>query len=200
MRESRRTTDPTDDLRAASPSVTVPAALLAAAALVLAAPGAAHAQGHTGAGDEDSPVVSSLVSYMEGKAADITGAARQMPAEHWGFSPTEDLRPFRGEVAHVIGLNFRLCGGLSGRKPEDADFSHDAPKDELVALLERSFAFCRTSLGSMEDADLAATMEMGGGARPKAGLAFFLVGAWADHYGHMAAYMRMNGLTPPSAQ
>lgn len=200
MRESRKTTDPADDLRGASWTVTVPAALLAAAALLLAGPGPAHAQGQAGAGDEGSPVVSSLLSYMEGKAGDITAAARQMPAEHWGFSPTEELRPFRGEVAHVIGLNFRLCGGLSGKEAEDTDFSHDAPKDELVAVLERSFEFCRASLGSMDDADLAATLEMGGGARPKAGLAFFLVGAWADHYGHMAAYMRMNGLLPPSAK
>jgi len=41
---------------------------------------------------------------------------------------------------------------------------------------------------------------MGGHQFSRARLALGLAGSWADHYGMEAMYLRLNGITPPSAQ
>jgi hypothetical protein len=74
-------------------------------------------------------------------------------------------------------------------------------KDQLVAAVKASFAFCTEALGKMDDSKLGDDVELFGGRHfPRAMGALGLAGGWADHYGAAAMYLRLNGILPPTAQ
>jgi len=53
----------------------------------------------------------------------------------------------------------------------------------------------------MDDSKLSETTEaLGGQQLSRARIAFILTGSWADHYAEAAMYLRLNGITPPSAK
>jgi len=71
----------------------------------------------------------------------------------------------------------------------------------FVAALKASFDFCADALTKMDDSKLG---EMGsamdGQQLSRARFALGIAGNWADHYAEAAMYLRLNGLTPPSAK
>lgn len=156
----------------------------------------------SGAGEaEASPVMSSLVDYMGGKRESIVAAASKMPAESYGFSPTEGTMTFREQVAHVVQLNNFLCKTLSGDEAPDPGELHGAEKQALVDALDSSFEFCQTTLAGVTDADLSEMVPFfGGNESPKGYAALALAADWANHYGHLATYLRLNGMLPPTAE
>ena len=65
----------------------------------------------------------------------------------------------------------------------------------------RTFAFCDQALGSLDDSKLGEQLPFfGGKTKTRASIMTLTVGDWADHYSQFANYMRLNGLTPPTAQ
>ena len=112
---------------------------------------------------------------------------------------------------HVTSDNYLFCGAFGTTKPslpERDTATPDSvkakwPKDELVTKLKTSFAFCAQALDQLTDAALpeAATISFGGTTRNTTRIAMVLGHALdlADHYSQVANYMRLNGLTPPSA-
>jgi hypothetical protein len=74
-------------------------------------------------------------------------------------------------------------------------------KDKLLAAMKSSFDFCDTTLEKMDDSRLGEKVEAFGGRQaPLAWALIALTNNWADHYGAAATYLRLNGLTPPTAQ
>lgn len=75
------------------------------------------------------------------------------------------------------------------------------PKDALVTAVKQSFVYCTDAIVSTTDAQLAQEASMFGRPTGKS-RAFALITIatdWADHYSTAAAYLRLNGLLPPSA-
>lgn len=150
---------------------------------------------------EQSPVMTSLRDYMEGKRQSIVAAARKMPAERYGYSPTEGTMTFAEQVAHVAQLNNFLCKTLSGAEAPDPGELHGAEKSTLVDALESSFQFCQRTLAEVTDASLAEKVPFfGGNEAPKGYAALALAADWANHYGHLATYLRLNEMLPPTAE
>ncbi len=171
--------------------------LLVAGALVAlgTAPAAAHAQGA-------SPVSDALRADLTQAQRNLVAAAREMPADKYGFQPTKEQRTFGQLVLHVAGSNDFMCSTISGQpRPTEARMEPTAPKDSLVARVERSFAYCASALKGVTDADLGAEVPFFGGRKiSRAGAILGLVEDWADHYGQAAMYLRLNGHLPPTAR
>lgn len=147
----------------------------------------------------DSVILSGLLDYMDRKGGYIVAALEQMPADSFDFEATAGQRTFRQQAAHVVGSNFGVCSVLADDERPDPGVNHQSSKDALVEAMKRSFAYCGQVLGEQSDRALKGTVEMRNGETMKASrLAFFLAGNWADHYGHFATHLRMNGMTPPS--
>lgn len=171
---------------------TLTAVLLAVCALPVA--GAAQAQ---------NPVTDGFRFITQRQAKNIVDAAEEMPADKYGFKPTEGQMTFGEVVAHLIGEgNDYLCSASSGVKaPEREKYAGTDPKDKLVAGLKDSFQFCQTAAAQMKDAQLGDSTDFFGSRKVTRAFAVLItVADWDDHYGQMATYLRLNGLLPPTAK
>jgi hypothetical protein len=65
----------------------------------------------------------------------------------------------------------------------------------------QTFSYCTGVLGGLDDAKLADSVPFLGGRKvTRAAALLDLVADWADHYSQAAAYLRLNGLLPPTVR
>jgi hypothetical protein len=150
----------------------------------------------------DNPVMWSANQMYARNAKFIVAAAEEMPADKFSYHPTPDQITFGHIVSHLAQSNGGLCAILSGNPaPAATKVADSASKDELVAALKASFAFCDTTMDSLKDAQLGDQVTFFRGAKvPRARALIEITGDLEDHYSQMAGYLRLNGLLPPSAQ
>ncbi|MBZ5658178.1 MAG: DinB family protein [Acidobacteriia bacterium] len=165
------------------------------AAVVLAAVSATFAQ-------TKNPVSSALRDIFPGRQKNIIAAVEEMPADKFSYKPTADQMTFGHLVTHIIESNNLFCSKVAAVPAPKVEEAKDSDaKDKLFAALKASFDFCADALGKMDDSKLGETTEGPGGQQlSRARIALALTGSWADHYGMAAMYLRLNGLTPPSAK
>jgi hypothetical protein len=110
----------------------------------------------------------SFDSALTGFEGQFMGLAKAMPAEKYSFAPSaaifaesqktdylspnnQGVRNFGQMVAHVAQANYFYGGRLSGVKP-DVDvkaIGSLTDKDQIVAALEKSFAFVHQAMGTL---------------------------------------------------
>jgi uncharacterized damage-inducible protein DinB len=171
-------------------------------ALCLAAlPVAALAQAPTPV-DTKNPVVWSANDMYQKEAKFIIAAAEEMPADKLGFKPTADQWTYGKIISHIVLANTHVCAMLNDTKaPTTMAVAETASKADLVSTLKASFDFCNTAFAAVTDDKLGDTITFFGGRKvPRARALLEEVGDLDDHYSQMASYLRLNGLTPPSAQ
>ncbi len=148
-----------------------------------------------------NPVSSALKEMLPGRQKNTVAAVEEMPADKFSYKPTAEQMTFGHLVAHMIEANDILCSKAAdvpapkAEEPKDTD-----SKDKLVTALKGSFDFCSGALSKMDDSKLGESTEIFGGQRTRAWAALVLGSSWADHYGMAAMYLRLNGLTPPTAK
>lgn len=148
-----------------------------------------------------NPVVWSANTLYQRDAKNMVAAAEEMPEAKYSYRPTPDQWTFGKLVAHIAQSNGGLCGALSGTTaPATVNVSDTASKAELVAALKASFDFCSPVLHDLKDAKLGETITVFHRTVPRATALLMLPTDLADHYSQMAAYLRLNGMLPPSAQ
>jgi uncharacterized damage-inducible protein DinB len=148
-----------------------------------------------------NPVSDTVRAMLGGRAKNLTAAAEAMPADKYGYKPTEQQMTFGTLVEHIANTNNFLCAKLANQAEPSDKISDKDPKDKLVAAVKNSFAYCETALKGVQDSQLGEQVTLFGGHQgPKAAALFFLTGGWADHYGTAAIYLRLNGILPPTAQ
>lgn len=165
---------------------------------------ASSAEESGAAADASNALRTALQGFMGRYRENIVRSAELMPEEHYDYQPTEDKRTFAGELAHVATSSVSLCTGLSGPDAPDApDVSdlHEAGKDSLIAGVRRAFDYCDAAIATFEDATRGDTVALFGDYRDTRAMAALILAAdWGDHYGHLATYMRLNDLLPPTAR
>jgi uncharacterized damage-inducible protein DinB len=148
-----------------------------------------------------NPVSDALRNDLTRQAKNTIAAADEMPADKYGYKPTEAQVPFGHWVSHATGANYFFCSKLAGATAPDAGVKETDPKDKLIDALKKSFDYCTTQLPNLQDSQLGEEVTMFGGRKMTKGAAVLDLSAdWADHYSQMAAYLRLNGLLPPTAK
>jgi hypothetical protein len=152
--------------------------------------------------DTKNPVSSTVKDIMSRQEKNLTAAAEEMPADKYGFKPTDQQISFGHLMMHSAESNNHLCALISDTPaPKTEELKDTDGKDKLVAALKASFDFCNSALAKVDDSKLGDTVELFGGRKgPRVAAMFSLTGGWADHYGAAAIYLRLNGLLPPTAQ
>ncbi len=150
----------------------------------------------------DAPVVSAAQMLFDRYGANLVAAAREMPADKYGYKPTPEQMSFGQVVSHVAEANNMFCAHASDAPmPSEKVPEATAPKDALVAALEKSVAFCKEAIGKMDDSKLGDQVPLFGQRKAsRATLLFIQTGDIFDHYSQMAIYLRLNGLLPPTAK
>jgi uncharacterized damage-inducible protein DinB len=143
----------------------------------------------------------------------IVSAADAMPADKYGFAPTDGefkgVRTFGQMVKHLSATNYILAAAALGEEPPPDAGDELGPesvrtKDEILNYLKGSFAYLDKAteaigqnrvpvksspispLKSTEVTRLALVVES-------------ILHAF-DHYGQMVEYLRMNGVVPPGSR
>ena len=138
----------------------------------------------------------------------LLAAFDSIPANQYGFRPTPAQQTIGHVAQHLEDANYTLCErfGTRARTVTARDSLPEAvkaawPKDTLVVRLRASLEFCRDALMTVTDARLAeqlpATDRMRAAPRARFVILFFT--DLVDHYAQIANYMRILGMTPPSA-
>jgi uncharacterized damage-inducible protein DinB len=148
-----------------------------------------------------NPVSTALKANLARAAKNMVAAAEEMPADKFSYAPTPESMTFGQLTLHVATSNQGLCHLLSGEPaPAKITLTKTSPKDELVAALKSAFEYCTTSLANMDDSKLSSDVAMGSRKMTQAALVLTASDDWADHYSQQAAYLRLNGLLPPTAK
>jgi hypothetical protein len=171
-------------------------AILAALALAPFASFAGNAQNNS------NPVSEAVRNIVAHHGTIMVAAAEEMPADKYSYRPTPAQMTFGHLVMHIAESNEFLCSKISGMTaPSHAKLADTDPKDTLVDALKDSFSYCSTALGKVNDSDLGQTMQFFGGRTvTKAFVMISLTDDLYDHYSAQAAYLRLNGKLPPTAQ
>ena len=148
------------------------------------------------------PVATSLRLLLQRSQNNTVGAIDAMPADKFSYKPTPDQMTFAHLVVHIIEFNNSICSKAAAvPAPKVEESKETDSKDKLVAAVKASYAFCSDALAKMDDSKLGETIDLFGGRQaPRAMADLIASGGWADHYAAAAMYLRLNGITPPSAQ
>jgi uncharacterized damage-inducible protein DinB len=158
-----------------------------------------------------------VVSLYAPMADNLLDAAALMPEDKYEYRSSREVRSFGQMIAHVAGSQFLYCSTAAGARLDPAVFTRlgqfrpyadGAAKpsvtltmkpSELVALLRDGVEYCRTVQNTVSESALLETVTFGG--RPTPRLQAFLenVAHNNEHYGNLVAYLRLNGLVPPSS-
>ena len=129
--------------------------------------------------------------------------AAEMPADKYGFRPTEAQQTFGERTVHIASVNVALLGSLGGTATKPTIDSKATTKDAALKALDDSFDYGTALLKEQTDQALlqavaAAPKFLGPSSRAR--IISFLVGHTWDIYGQMVVYLRLNGHVPPASQ
>jgi len=149
-----------------------------------------------------NPVSDVLREMLNGRAKNTIAAIEAMPADKFNFKPTPDQMTFGHLAAHIVDANYYFCANTADMpRPKGQELKGTEDKNTLLEAVKASFDFCKTSLEKAEDSKLTGDITwFDNKPRSRAWAALGLAASWADHYGQAAQYLRLNGLTPPTAQ
>ena len=130
--------------------------------------------------------------------------AAEMPADKYGFRPTDAQQTFGERTVHVAGANVELLSSLGGTAvPKPVIDPKATTKEAALKALDDSFDYGIALIKEQSDQTLlqqppAPPKFLGPSSRAR--IIRFLVGHTWDIYGQMAVYLRLNGVVPPASQ
>jgi uncharacterized damage-inducible protein DinB len=151
---------------------------------------------------QNAPVSEAFRDNAKKAGQNLMAAAEEFPADKYAYKPTPAQMSVGDIVVHLAQGNDYLCGAIGGTKaPQRAKLAGTESKDQLVAALKETFAFCDRALASLDDSKLGEQLPFfGGKTQSRAAVMTLTTGDWADHYSQFAIYLRLNGMLPPTAK
>src|SRR5688572_15073197 len=106
-----------------------------------------------------NPVTDTVRDLAARHAKHLIASAELMPADKYGYRPTEAQMTFGDLVAHIVQTNVALCSAIGGAPPPIAPaelkkLAGTVPKDALVAAIKQSFDYCTDAVTKVTDPQL----------------------------------------------
>jgi hypothetical protein len=150
-----------------------------------------------------------LIRDVDDVQTKMVGLAKAMPAEAFDWRPAKGVRSTSEVFMHVAADNYFLPAAMGVSAPPEtgingkeyktaAAFEKKAmSRDQVIAELEKSFAFLKTSMTGFPDAKVDAPLEVFGQKMSNRGLWVSTATHLHEHLGQLIAYARSNNVTPP---
>jgi uncharacterized damage-inducible protein DinB len=144
---------------------------------------------------------SSHARYLhEGMKMILIRSAERMPAEHYDFKPTEEVRSYSQVLGHVADMHYLYCSTVLGeRNPAPGIEATRTAKADVIAALKDALSYCDAAYGGMTDVAGASLVPFAGAKAPKLALLGVNQLHSALHYGNLVTYMRLKGIVPPTS-
>lgn len=154
-----------------------------------------------GQAQSKNPVTTAMKASLQRSSQIMVAAAEKMPADKYSFQPTAGSMTFGHLILHIGTANRISCHLLTGAAAAPRPhLTATSPKAKLVAQLKSSFAYCSKALAGFNDSKLGEQLPFFGGHKVSAARwVLVITNDWADHYSQEAAYLRQNGMLPPTA-
>src|SRR4029078_11848468 len=173
--------------------------LVAAAALIVALPLAAQTR---------EGVIGDLLKDPGDAEKKVRALATAMPESAYAWRPGPGVRSAGEVFQHIASDNYFLPVVLDIPAPKETGITKEFKtavafekrpmnKAAVIAELEKSFAFLRTSMTATTDAQLNTPVDMFGQKRTAGGLWISTATHMHEHLGQLIAYARSNKITPP---
>jgi len=154
-----------------------------------------------------------LESLMKIVEKEIISAVDAMPADKFGFAPTDGefkgVRTFGQMVKHFSATNHILAAAALGEEPPAEAGDELGPesvrtKAEILAYLKGSFVHLDKAVEAIGQTNIPVNASpisplKRGEVTRLALITETLLHAY-DHYGQMVEYLRMNGVVPPASR
>ena len=139
----------------------------------------------------------------------VVGLAKALPEGTYSWRPSPGVRSTGEVLAHVAADNYFLPAAMGIAAPGETgingkDFKTAAAfekramtRDQVVAELSKSFAFLKTSMAAVTDAQLNAPIELFGQKTTNRSMWITTATHLHEHLGQLIAYARSNKVTPP---
>jgi hypothetical protein len=145
------------------------------------------------------------VGDVEKKVMDL---AKAIPESAYAWRPGPGVRSTGEVLQHVAADNYFLPVLLDIPAPKETGITKEYKtaaafekrpmnKAAVIAELEKSFAFLRTSMTSTTDAQLNTAIDVFGQKGTARGLWITTATHLHEHLGQLIAYARSNSVTPP---
>jgi hypothetical protein len=173
---------------------------LATLALTLTLP--ASAQTRTG-------VMGDLIKDVDGAQGKLLGLAKALPAGAYDWRPGKGARSTGEVFIHIIAENYFLPAAMGSTPPPDTGIvgteyktvtafeGRKMTRDEILAGLEKSFAFLKSSMTAMPDPKLEEPLQVFGQKTTNRSMWISTATHLHEHLGQLIAYARSNNVTPP---
>ena len=147
---------------------------------------------------DNSAYLADVLSDFDQASDKLNQLAEAIPAETYGWRPSEGVRSVSESLMHVVLANYYFTSALGHEHGEEMPEESVADKDAVMAHLATSQAHFRMVLDELSSADLSATMEMFGGQEMSVYRVLMIAtGHSHEHLGQMIAYARSNNIAPP---
>jgi uncharacterized damage-inducible protein DinB len=146
------------------------------------------------------PDVIGVLTYVEGQTISLEQA---MPQKKFTWRPAKGVRSVSEVYLHLAGSIYFLLGKTGRPMPADVQArmhsweSQTTNKDEIKTILTTAFAYARTAIGEMSDADLDKAVDFFGMPTTGRGVVLIILSHCSEHLGQSIAYARTNGVAPP---
>jgi len=138
----------------------------------------------------------------------IIGLAKAMPDAAYQYRPGKGVRSTSEVLLHVAADNYFIPAVMGIPAPKESGITKEydsavafekrsMTRDQVVAELEKSFAFLRTSMQGMPDAQLETVIGVFGQKNTNRGFWLMATTHLHEHLGQLIAYARANSVTPP---
>lgn len=138
--------------------------------------------------------VEQVVEAWDQMTTMVVESAKLMPAEHFGFTPGEPLRPFAAQINHTAGANYLFAEVYKASRPDRE--VNASEKEDVIRDLEASFAFVREGLASLSQADLAETIQWFGRDMSRLQGVLTMTDHLQREHGKTIMYLRAKGIAP----
>lgn len=127
--------------------------------------------------------------------------AEAMPAELYGYQPSEDVFTFGEQLMHIAAnLYYLNATYISGAEPVDLDLNiSDKSKEEITSDLREALARVDASYQALQPGEEDEALMLFGRIEADKQRVFMLMRDHVTHHrGQMVVYLRLNGILPPN--
>jgi uncharacterized damage-inducible protein DinB len=160
------------------------------------------------AGQTREGVMGELLKDTGDAEKKVLALAAAMPESAYAWRPGPGVRSAGEVFQHIASDNYFLPVLLGLTAPKETGITKEyntavafekrtMNKATVIAELEKSFAFLRTSMSSTTDAQLNASIDMFGQKSTTRGVWITTATHLHEHLGQLIAYARSNKITPP---
>jgi uncharacterized damage-inducible protein DinB len=154
-----------------------------------------------------------LQIFLRSVESQIVSAADAMPADKYGFAPSEGefkgVRTFAQQVKHLAATNHILAAAALGEQPPADAGDEKGPetvqtKAEILDYLNSSFVHLRKAIDAIGDTSISlksspiSPLSLNQATRLALTVESLLHAF--NHYGQIVEYLRMNGVVPPASR